>query len=162
MEIHESTYIADGAIVLGDVKAGADSSIWFHATVRADREKITIGTGSNVQDNAVVHVDKGFPVSIGDNVTIGHSAVIHGCSIGSNTLVGMGAIVLNGARIGRNCIVGAGALVPQNMLVPDGSLVIGCPGRIVRQVTEQEIEANRRNAAAYAEECRHYRENGES
>ncbi len=130
MEIHESAYIAEGAIVLGDVKVGAESSIWYHATVRADREKIVIGEGSNIQDNAVVHVDKGFPVTIGSGVTVGHSAVIHGCSIGSNSLVGMGAIVLNGAKIGRDCIIGAGALVTQSMLVPDGSLVIGCPGKL--------------------------------
>ena len=154
MEIHESAYIAEGAIVLGDVKVGAESSIWYHATVRADREKIVIGEGSNIQDNAVVHVDKGFPVTVGSGVTVGHSAVIHGCSIGSNSLVGMGAIVLNGAKIGRDCIIGAGALVTQSMLVPDGSLVIGCPGKIMRQVTGQEIEANRRNAQAYMEESR--------
>ena len=158
MEIHESTYIAEGAVVLGDVKTGADSSIWFHATVRADREKITIGEGSNIQDNAGGHVDQGFPGSIGNGVTIGHGAIIHGCSIGDYALVGMGAIILNGARIGKECIVGAGALVPQNMLVPDRSLVIGCPCRIVRQVTEQEAEDNRRNAAGYAQEGKHYKE----
>lgn len=157
MKIHESVYIAEGAIVLGRVEAGAESSIWFHATVRADRDKIIIGKGSNIQDNAVVHVDEGFSVVIGDGVTVGHSAVLHGCSIGSNTLVGMGAIVLNGARIGANCIIGAGALVTQNMLVPDGSLVIGCPAKIMRQVTEQEMEANRHNAAEYIEEGRHYK-----
>lgn len=160
MKIHESAYIAEGAVVLGSVEAGAESSIWFHATVRADREKIIIGDGSNIQDNAVVHVDAGFPTVIGDGVTIGHSAVIHGCAIGSNTLVGMGAIVLNGARIGENCIIGAGALVTQNMLVPDGSLVIGCPAKVVRQVTEREIEANRHNAAEYIKESRHYKEEG--
>lgn len=157
MEIHESVYIAEGAMVLGDVEAGEDSSIWFHATVRADRAKITIGEGSNIQDNAVVHVDEGFPVTIGNQVTIGHSAIIHGCTIGNNTLVGMGAIVLNGAKIGENCVIGAGALVTQNMLVPDGSLVIGCPGKVMRRITLQEIEANRRNAAEYVEESRYYK-----
>lgn len=157
MKIHESVYIAEGAIVLGSVEAGEESSIWFHATVRADRDRILIGRGSNIQDNAVVHVDKGFPAVIGDGVTVGHSAVLHGCTVGSNTLVGMGAIVLNGARIGENCIIGAGALVTQNMLVPDGSLVIGCPAKIVRQVTVQEIEANRHNAAEYIEEGRNYK-----
>lgn len=160
MKIHKSAYIAEGAIVLGDVEAGAESSVWFHATVRADRGKITIGEGSNIQDNAVVHVDEGFPVKIGRRVTVGHGAVIHGCTIGDNTLIGMGAIILNGARIGENCIIGAGALVTQNMLVPDGSLVIGCPGKVMRSVTEEEMESNRHNAAEYIEEGRRYKSQG--
>lgn len=160
MKIDESVYIAESAVVLGDVEVGAESSIWFHATVRADREKISIGAGSNIQDNAVVHVDQGFPVTVGNGVTVGHGAVIHGCGIGDNTLVGMGAIILNGARIGRNCIIGAGTLITQNTLIPDDSLVIGCPGKVLRRVTAQEMEANRHNAAEYMEESRRYKEAG--
>lgn len=160
MEIHESAYIADGAIVFGDVYVGEESSIWFHATVRGDRGKIYIGNRSNIQDDTVVHVDPDFPVSIGNYVTVGHGAVIHGCRIEDNTLVGMGAIVLNGARIGKNCIVGAGALITKNMAVPDNSLVIGSPAKIIRKVTEQEMEANRLNAKEYVEESRKYKEGG--
>lgn len=161
MKIHESAYIADGAVVLGDVSIGEESSIWFHVTIRGDRGGIIIGSRSNIQDNAVVHVDEGFPVYIGDGVTVGHGAVIHGCKIEDNTLVGMGAIILNGARIGRNCIVGAGALIPQNMIIPDNSLVIGFPAKIMRQVTPQEVKSNRFNADAYVEEGRKYKTNGE-
>lgn len=160
MKIQESAYIAEGAIVRGEVTVGENSSIWFHATVRADREQIWIGEGSNIQDNAVVHVDAGFPVHIGNHVTIGHSAVIHGCKIEDNTLVGMGAIILNGARIGKNCVIGAGALVTQNTIIPDGSLVIGSPGKVVRQVTEQEIRSNMHNALEYVEESRNYKTGG--
>ena len=109
--IHESAFIAPDADIYGDVTVGEDCSIWFHAVIRAETAGIAIGKGSNVQDNAVLHVDEGYPVQIGENVTIGHGAIVHGCSVGDNTLIGMGAILLNGAKIGRNCIVGAGALV---------------------------------------------------
>lgn len=160
MKMHESVYIADGAVVLGDVSLEEDCSVWFNATVRADREKIMIGRGSNIQDNAVVHVDEGFPVHIGENVTVGHGAIVHGCEIQSNTLVGMGAIVLNGARVGKNCVIGAGALVTQNAVIPDHSLVIGCPGRVLRQVTEEELASNLHNAAEYVEEGRKYKASG--
>lgn len=160
MKIEESAYIADGAIVLGNVIIGEESSIWFHATVRGDRGEIRIGNGSNIQDNAVVHVDENFPVHIGNYVTVGHSAVIHGCRIDDNTLIGMGAIVLNGAKIGKNCIIGAGALVTQNMLIPDNSLVIGMPARIMREVTGQEAETNLFNAKEYIKESRKYKEGG--
>ena len=160
MEIHESAFIADGAIVFGDVYVGEESSIWFHATVMGDRGEIRIGKRSNIQDNTVVHVDRHFPVSIGNDVTVGHGAVLHGCRIEDNTLIGMGAIILNGARIGENCIVGAGALVTQNMVVPDDSLVLGNPAKIKRKVTEQEMEANRLNAKEYVKESRKYKEGG--
>lgn len=154
MKIQESAYIAEGAIVKGDVSIGEESSVWFHATVRADRAEISIGDGSNIQDNAVVHVDEGFPVHIGNNVTIGHGAIIHGCTIKDNTLIGMGAILLNGARVGANCIVGAGALVTQNMLIPDNSLVIGSPAKVMRQVTAEEVQGNLKNAEEYVKESR--------
>lgn len=158
MKMQESVFIAPGAIVLGDVTIGENVGIWYHATVRGDRAPIVIGKGSNVQDNAVVHVDSDHGVSIGENVTIGHSAIIHGCTIGDNSLVGMGAIIMNGAQIGRNCIVGAGALVTQNTVVPDNSLLLGNPAKVKRQVTEEEIAASLRNAAEYVEEARVSRE----
>ena len=152
--VHDSAFIAPGAVVLGDVTVGEDVGIWYNAVVRGDRGPIVIGSRSNIQDNAVVHLDHRFPVTIGENVTIGHCAVIHGCAIGDNTLVGMGAIVMNGARIGKNCIVGAGALVIQGMEVPDNSLVLGSPAKVKRAVTEEEIAANLRNAQVYVEEAR--------
>ena len=147
-------FIAPGAIVLGDVTLGKDVGIWYHATVRGDRASIVIGNGSNVQDNAVVHVEPTHPVKIGNHVTIGHSAVIHGCEIGDNSLIGMGAIVMNGAKIGQNCIVAAGALVTQNAQIPDGSLVFGNPAKIKREVTQEEIAGNLHNAEVYVEEAR--------
>lgn len=152
------TFIAPGAIVLGDVTLGEDVGIWYHATVRGDRAPIVIGERSNIQDNAVVHVDADHRVVIGKNVTIGHGAIIHGCEIGDNTLVGMGAIIMNGAGIGKNCIVGAGALVIQNAQIPDNSLVLGNPAKIKREVTEEEISSNLRNAECYVEEARQMRE----
>lgn len=156
--IHTGAFVAGEAVVRGGVTIEEDCSVWFHATVRGDRAGIFIGKGSNIQDNAVVHVDEGFPVHIGENVTVGHGALIHGCRIGDNTLIGMGAIVLDGARIGRNCILGAGTLVPQNSIIPDNSLVIGCPGKVVRKVTEEEARANLRNAREYVEEGKRYRQ----
>ena len=153
------TFIAPGAIVLGDVTLGEDVGIWYHATVRGDRSSIVIGDRSNIQDNAVVHVDAEHAVVIGKNVTVGHGAIIHGCEIGDNTLIGMGAIIMNGARIGKNCIVGAGALVTQNARIPDNSLVLGNPAKIKRDVTEEEIALNLRNAESYVKEARQMREN---
>lgn len=153
-QIHKNSFIAAGAVVLGDVTVSEDCSIWYNATVRAGRESITIGIGSNIQDNAVVHVDTGYPVMIGEYVTIGHGAVIHGCSIGSNSLIGMGAILLNGAQIGKNCIIGAGALVTQNMVIQDNSMVIGSPAKVIRRVTPDEAASNRRNAGLYIKESK--------
>ena len=154
MNIHKSAFIAPGAIVLGDVTIAEDCGIWYHATVRGDRSAISIGRGSNIQDNCVVHGDTTYPVMIGENVTIGHGAIIHGCTIEDNTLIGMGAILLNGCHIGRNCIIGAGALVTQNTVVPDNSLVVGNPGKVKREVTEEEITSNLDNAKVYVEEAK--------
>ena len=148
-------FIAPGAVVLGDVRLGEDVGIWYHATVRGDRSSITVGRGSNIQDNCVVHVEAEHPVVIGENVTIGHSAIVHGCTIGDNTLVGMGAILMNGCRIGKNCIIGAGAIVTEGKEIPDNSLVIGCPGKVLRQVTEEEIQKSLENARLYVEEARY-------
>ena len=153
-----STFIAPGAIVLGDVTLGEEASIWYHATVRGDKAPIVIGKRSNVQDNAVVHVDSRYPVIIGENVTIGHSAIVHGCEIGDNSLIGMGSIIMNGAKIGKNCLVGAGALVLQNTVVPDNSLVLGNPAKVKRQVTGEEIAGILHNAMEYAREAADLRE----
>ncbi len=152
-QIHATSFIAPGAIVLGDVTLSENVNIWYHATVRGDKASIQVGVGSNIQDNAVVHVETNHPVVIGEHVTIGHSAIIHGCEIGDNTLVGMGSIIMNGAKIGCNCIVGAGALVLQNTVVPDGSLILGNPAKVKREVTKEEVEASIRNAKAYVEEA---------
>ena len=151
-KIDPSVFVAKGAVVLGDVTMDKNCSVWYNATVRSTESYITIGKGSNVQDNAVIHVSYDYPTIIGCNVTIGHSAVIHGCTIEDNALIGMGAIVLNGAKIGKNCIIAAGALIPQNKEIPDNSLVMGTPGKIVRQVTEEEIVQNRENAEHYISE----------
>lgn len=150
--IDPGAFIAKGAVVLGNVSIHKDCSIWYNATVRSTEAPITIGEGSNIQDNAVLHVDQNHPVSIGSYVTIGHGAIIHGCSIDDNSLIGMGAIILNGAKIGKNCIIAAGALIPQNKEIPDNSLVIGSPGKIIREVTEEEILKNRKNAENYITE----------
>lgn len=152
----KNTYVAPGAVIRGDVALGDNSSIWFNAVVRAEGSSAVIGRDTNIQDNCVLHVDEGAGLSIGDQVTIGHGAIIHGCTIKSNTLIGMGAIILNHAEIGSNCIIGAGALVTQNTVIPDGSLVIGNPGRVVRAVTDTEIENIRQNAAHYVKEAADY------
>ena len=156
--IDPGAFVAPGAAVYGDVTVEKDAGIWFNAVVRGERDSVTIGEGSNVQDNCVVHVDAGFGVHIGRYVSIGHGAVIHGCSIGDNTLVGMGAVILNGARIGKNCIVGAEALVTQNTVIEDNSLAVGSPAKVKRRVTPGEAEANRENALSYVREAKEYRE----
>ena len=152
----EDLFIAPGAVCMGDVALGKDCSIWYHATVRADRAPISIGNGSNIQDNCVIHVDEGFPVTIGNYVTVGHGAILHGCQVGDGSLIGMGAIILNGAKIGRNCIVAAGALVTQNTEIPDGMLAMGSPAKVIRKLSEEEIASNRKNAEEYIEEAREY------
>ena len=153
MQIHDTAFIAPGAVVLGDVTIGENSGIWYNAVVRGDRDSIVIGKESNIQDNAVVHLGSGYPVEIGDHVTIGHGAIVHGCKIGDNTMIGMGAILMNGCKIGKNCIIGAGALVTQNVEIPDNSLVVGNPGKVKRAVTEEEIRWNLENAQLYVEEA---------
>ena len=130
-------WIADNASVIGDVHLGENVSVWFGAVVRADNAPIYLGKNSNVQENSVIHTDEGIAVIIGEGVTIGHLAMLHGCSIGDNSLIGIGAIVLNNAKIGKNCIIGANALIPEGKDIPDGSLVMGSPGKVVRELTEQ-------------------------
>lgn len=153
-KIDESAVIARGAVVLGDVTIGRDSSIWYNAVVRGDVQSIVIGEGTNIQDNATLHVDHASPLVIGDYVTVGHGAILHGCTIEDGVLIGMGAIVLNGAVIGRGSIVAAGALVTQNTVVPEGTLVMGNPARPRREVTEEERQANLQNAENYIGESK--------
>lgn len=149
----DSAWVAPNATVMGDVTIGAHASVWYGAVVRGDMAPITVGAGTNVQDNAVLHVSPGHPVVLGKGVTVGHAAIVHGCTVGDNSLVGMGAIVLDGAQIGRDCIIGAGALVTQNTVVPDGTVWFGSPARQRRMMSEADVEANRRNARSYVEEA---------
>ena len=151
-KIGNKVFIAHDADVLDNVVLGDNVSVWYHAVIRGDRSIIEIGDNSNVQDNAVVHVEAEYPVKVGEYVTIGHNAIVHGCEIGDNTLIGMGAIVMNGAKVGKNCIIGAGALVTENKVIPDGSLVVGVPGKIIGQVSEEQIASNKENAMHYVEE----------
>ena len=155
-KIDSSVFIAKGAVVLGDVTIEKNCSIWYNATIRCTEVPITIGEGSNVQDNAVIHVSHNCPTTIGSYVTIGHGAIVHGCTIDDNALIGMGSIILNGAKIGKNCIIAAGALIPQNKIIPDNSLVMGSPGKIIRQVTEEEVVQNKKNAEHYINERNTY------
>ncbi|WP_051208156.1 gamma carbonic anhydrase family protein [Propionicicella superfundia] len=147
--VHPGAWIAPTADVIGWVDVGDRVSVWYQTVVRGDREKITIGAGSNLQDGTVVHADPAFPTTLGENVTVGHRAVIHGCTIGANTLIGMGAVIMNGAVIGEQCLVGAGALIPQGMVVPPRSLVLGAPAKVKRELTETEIEAAFANGQRY-------------
>ena len=155
--IDKSVFIADGAKVIGNVEIGKNSSIWFNAVIRADSDKVKIGENSNIQDNAVIHTSEGFGVQIGDNVTIGHGAIVHGCTIKDNVIIGMGTIILNGAVIEENCIIGAGTLVTQGKVIPAGSLAFGNPMKIVRQLTEQEIQSLTDNATSYVNEAKEYK-----
>ncbi|MCD6122581.1 MAG: gamma carbonic anhydrase family protein [Spirochaetales bacterium] len=150
-EVKEAIFIAENSTITGEVILKKNVSIWFGAVLRADIAPITVGEGSNIQDNAVVHVDYGSPAVIGNYVTIGHSAVIHGCIIGDTCIVGMGAVVLSGAVIGANCIIGAGTLVTENKVFPDNSLIVGVPARAVRALKEDDISKIMQNALHYIE-----------
>ena len=152
----EDVVILPGAAVVGDVTFGPDCSVWFNAVLRGDGKPITLGRGCNVQDCAVLHSDV-FPTVLGNCVTVGHGAIVHGCAVGDNTVIGMGAIVLNGAKIGKNCMVGAGALVTGKTDAPDGSLLVGNPAKVVRPLTEAEIAGLRENAEHYVELKEAYR-----
>ncbi|RYG92124.1 gamma carbonic anhydrase family protein [Loktanella sp. IMCC34160] len=151
-------WIAPDAHVIGKVVLESASSVWFGCTLRGDNETITIGAGSNVQENCIMHTDPGFPLTIGAGCTIGHKAMLHGCTIGDNSLIGMGATVLNGARIGKNCLIGAGALVTEGKEIPDGSLVVGAPGKVIRALDEKAIEGLRRSALNYQANMRRFRD----
>ncbi|MDQ3072858.1 MAG: gamma carbonic anhydrase family protein [Bacteroidota bacterium] len=149
-------FIAGNATVHGDITIGEGSSIWFGAVLRAEHAEIRIGRHTNIQDGSIIHVDPGFPVHIGDEVVIGHGSIIHGAHIGSNSLIGMRATVLNGARVGSWCIIGAHALITENMVIPDHSIVMGAPGKIVKTLSGDQKERIKRNAAVYVELARKY------
>ncbi|MCA0873387.1 gamma carbonic anhydrase family protein [Seohaeicola saemankumensis] len=157
-QIHADTWVAPDANLIGKVVMEAGSSVWFGCTIRADHEEIRIGEGSNVQEDCVMHIDAGYPLIIGKNCTIGHKVMLHGCTIGDNTLIGMGAMVLNGAKIGRNCLIGAGALVTENKVIPDNSLVMGVPGKVVREIDEKNAQRITLGALHYQENMRRFRD----
>jgi carbonic anhydrase/acetyltransferase-like protein (isoleucine patch superfamily) len=132
--IHESVFVADGAVVAGDVTIGANSSIWYNAVVRGDMEPVTIGSGTNIQDLVMIHVDEGYPCVVGDRVGVGHNAILHGCTVEDECLIGMGSVLMNGVYVGTGSVIGAGAVVPERAVIPPNSLVMGVPGRVVREV----------------------------
>lgn len=151
-------FIADGATVVGDMEFSAGVNIWFGAVIRADRDRIRVGEGSNIQDNAVIHTSAGHPVSIGARCSVGHGAILHGCTLGDEVLVGMGAIVMNGAIVGTGTLIGAGALVTEGTEIPPGSIVLGVPGKVVREATPEEQASIRANAASYMDLAGRYRD----
>jgi len=149
--IHETTYVADSATVIGQVTLSRDASVWSQAVLRGDNEPIVVGEGSNIQEGAVLHNDPGFPLVIGNGVTIGHQAMLHGCTVGDGSLIGIQAIVMNGAVIGRGCLVAAGAVVTEGKQFPDNSLILGAPAKAVRQLNENEVVNLHNNASDYVE-----------
>ncbi|MDB5868904.1 MAG: transferase hexapeptide repeat protein [Polaromonas sp.] len=155
--IHDSAWVAGSAQVIGDVRLAQDSSLWFGVVARGDTATITVGQGSNIQDNSVLHADDGMPLVIGNNVTVGHQVMLHGCTIGDGSLIGIQAVVLNGAKIGRNCLVGAGALVTEGKEFPDGCMILGSPAKAVRQLSEAQIEGLKMSAQHYMDNARRYR-----
>ena len=156
-EIDPDAWVADNATVIGNVRLAAQSSVWFGAVLRGDNDLISIGVGSNVQDGAVLHTDPGHPLTVGDSVTVGHQAMLHGCTIGERSLVGLHAVVLNGARIGRECLIGAGALVPEGKVFPDRCLLVGTPAKVVRELSDEEVAAFQRGVQSYVERARRFR-----
>jgi carbonic anhydrase/acetyltransferase-like protein (isoleucine patch superfamily) len=157
-EVAPSAFVAPGAFVVGKVRLGEESSVWYGAVLRGDTEPITVGDRTNVQDGCVLHADPGYPATIGDGCVIGHNAVVHGCEVGDGCLVGMGATIMNGAKIGEGSIVAAGALVPEGKEFPPRSLIVGAPAKLVREVTEAQTEDIARGARTYVERARLHRE----
>jgi carbonic anhydrase/acetyltransferase-like protein (isoleucine patch superfamily) len=156
-EIDASSYVAESANLIGKVTLEANASVWDGATIRGDNERITIGENSNVQEGTVMHTDMGYPMVIGKNVTIGHQAMLHGCTVGDGSLIGIQAVVLNGARIGKGCLVGAGALVTEGKEFPDHSLILGSPAKVVRTLTEEDLLRLQGSAASYVERGRRFK-----
>ena len=152
---HEA-WVAPNATVIGDVRLGDQASIWWNAVIRGDNDTITIGAGSNIQDGSVLHADDGVPLTIGAKVTIGHMVMLHGCTIGDGSLIGINAVVLNNAVIGKNCIIGANALIPEGKVIPDRSLVVGSPGRVIRELSDEDVEHLKWNASHYVDNARLY------
>jgi carbonic anhydrase/acetyltransferase-like protein (isoleucine patch superfamily) len=156
--VGDDYFIADNATVIGYVIIHNDVSIWFNAVIRGDNDTITIGEGTNIQDGAVIHTDEGIPLNIGKGITVGHQAMLHGCTIGDNSLIGINAVILNNAVIGKNCIIGANSLITQGKVIPDNSMVLGSPGKIVREVTQEEIEELKHSAEHYVGNFKRFKE----
>ena len=154
--LHKESWVASNAVLIGKVILKKDANVWFNVVLRGDIEPITIGEGSNVQDGSVFHTDPGCPLTLGKNVTVGHMVTLHGCEIADDTLIGIGSTILNKTKIGKNCIIGANALVTENKTIPERSLVLGSPGKIIRQVTDKEIEHIKDNARDYVENFKKY------
>lgn len=159
-ETEKVSFIAENATIIGDVKLEEGTTVWYGAVIRGDGDSIRIGKNTNIQDNTVVHVDPDNPVSIGEGVTIGHSCIIHGCTIGDNCLIGMGSIIMNGAKIGDNCLVGAGALITENKEFPSGSKIIGSPAKMKSEVTEKDLELIKYSADYYMKDAEMYSTKG--
>lgn len=155
--IGQEVFVADSADVIGSVELGDKVSIWFNAVLRGDTDLIAVGAGSNVQDNAVLHTDPGIQAIVGRNVTIGHCAMVHGCTIGDNSLIGINSVILNGAKIGNNCLVGANALVPEGMVIPDNSMVLGTPAKVVRELDEKTLAVLQSSAQTYIQKAASFR-----
>lgn len=158
-QLHETVYIAPGAVVVGDVTIGQESSVWFNAVLRGDVELIKVGNQTNIQDGCVIHADPGFPCTLGDGITVGHGAIVHGATIGDNVTIGMKAVVMNGAVVGENSIVAVGAVVTEGTQVPPGSLVVGIPGKVRKELTPEQIELNRMGAQHYVENAKAFATN---
>ena len=154
--LHKDSWAASNAVLIGKVILKKDANVWFNVVLRGDLEPITIGENSNVQDGSVFHTDPGCPLILGKNVTVGHMVMLHGCEIADNTLIGIGSTILTKAKIGRNCIIGANTLIPENKTIPDNSLVLGSPGKVIRQVTDKEIEEIKENAKHYVDNYKKY------
>ncbi len=157
MNIHPSVFIAPNATLVGDISIGENSSVWFGTVIRGDRDKVTIGKGTNIQDLSLLHEDPDCPLIIGDEVIVGHRCILHGCTIKNNSLIGMGTIIMNKASIGNFCIIGAGALITEGMIIPDYSLVIGSPAKIIKQVTDEHILKIKLNAQTYIDLAKQYK-----
>jgi len=155
--VGEPAFIAHNAIVIGDVTLHQDVSIWFNVVIRADNDKVIVGEQSNIQDGTILHIDSGYPLTIGKGVTIGHKAMLHGCTIGDYSLIGINAVVLNGAKIGKHCLIGANTLVPENMEIPDGSLVVGSPAKIKRELSEPQKKMLEMSAVHYVRNGQKFR-----
>lgn len=152
----EPAFIAPNAVLVGDIEIHEGASVWFNVVIRADNDRVIIGEQSNVQDGAVLHIDPGYPLTLGKGVTIGHKAMLHGCTVGDYSLIGINAVVLNGAQIGKHCLIGANTLIPEDMVIPDGSMVIGSPGKIKRELTLQQRQMLELSAQHYVENGRKY------
>ena len=156
-QISDSVWVADSAQVIGNVVLADDANVWFGVVIRGDNETIRIGRRTNIQDNSVLHSDTGVPLTLGDDVTVGHRVMLHGCTVGDGSLIGIGAVVLNGAKIGKGCLVGAGSLVTEGKEFPDGSMIMGSPAKVVRQLTPEQLEGLRLSAQNYVNNARRYR-----